>query len=59
MNLMAAGCAGKPDAITASDIAYLHGVYTMDPGAPLQVQQNDIASVMAAALPQSGTPPQK
>ena len=42
----------KPDVITASDIAYLKGVYKMDAGAKLQIQQDQIAGEMAAALGQ-------
>ncbi len=53
VNLMAPSCpdSRKTDAISASDIAFLRGVYKMDPGATLQVQQNDIADEMAKAIP--------
>ena len=40
----------KPDAITPSDIAYLKGVYKMDPGAKLQIQQDQIAAEMEKSL---------
>ena len=52
-NLLSAKCdaAQKPSQISASDIAYLRGVYKMmDPGASLQIQQDQIASEMAKAL---------
>ncbi len=51
VNLMAPSCADKPLAITASDIGFLRGVYKMDPGATLLVQENDIAAEMAKAIP--------
>jgi hypothetical protein len=52
-NLISPFCSGdlKPETITASDIAYLRGVYKMDAGATLQVQQNEIAGEMAKSLP--------
>jgi hypothetical protein len=52
-NEMSSGCADKlkPDAISASDIGYLRGIYHMDPGASLQVQQDQIAGEMAKSLP--------
>jgi hypothetical protein len=51
-NLLSDNCAEglKPAAITPTDIAFLRGVYKMDPGANLQVQQDQIAGEMAAAL---------
>lgn len=51
-NLLSSRCDDKlkPSQITASDIAYLRGVYKMDPGANLQIQQDQIASEMAKAL---------
>jgi hypothetical protein len=50
-NEMADGCdAGlKPDRISISDIGYLRGVYKMDQGASLQVQQDQIAGEMVEA----------
>jgi hypothetical protein len=50
-NEMAAGCPDtvKPDAISASDIGFLRGVYAMDPGATLQVQEDQIAGEMLKA----------
>ncbi len=41
----------KPDQITPTDIAYLRGVYKMDPGAKLKIQQDQIAAEMAKAIP--------
>jgi hypothetical protein len=51
-NLLTSNCDDKqkPSQITASDIAYLRGVYKMDAGARLQIQQDQIAAEMAAAL---------
>ena len=51
-NLLTPNCDDKlkPDAITPSDIAYLKGVYKMDAGAALQVQQNQIAAEMEKSL---------
>jgi hypothetical protein len=48
-NLMAPNCDArlKPDQISASDIGFLRGLYKMDPGASLQVQQDQIAGEMA------------
>ncbi|HWC62043.1 MAG TPA: hypothetical protein VG501_00365, partial [Rhizomicrobium sp.] len=40
----------KPKAITDTDLAFLRGVYTMDPGANLEQQQNHIAGTIAASL---------
>jgi hypothetical protein len=53
-NLLSSNCDDKlkPDVITASDIAYLKGVYKMDAGAKLQIQQDQIAGEMVAALGQ-------
>ncbi len=50
INLWAPSCANKPDAISASDIGFLRGVYKMDPGATLQVQQDQIAGEMAKTI---------
>ena len=52
-NLLSASCDDKlkPDAITLSDIAYLRGVYKMDAGAVLQIQQDQIAAEMAKTIP--------
>ena len=51
-NLLSPNCDDKlkPDAITASDIAYLRGVYKMDAGATLKIQQDQIAAEMQKAL---------
>ena len=52
-NLLSANCDDKlkPSEITPTDIAYLRGVYKMDAGAKLQIQQDQIAGEMAKALP--------
>jgi hypothetical protein len=52
-NLLSSNCDDKrkSDAITASDIAYLRGVYKMDAGANLQIQQDQIAAEMEKAIP--------
>jgi hypothetical protein len=51
-NLLSSNCDDmlKPSRITPTDIAYLRGVYKMDAGATLQIQQDQIAAEMAAAL---------
>ena len=51
-NLLSSNCDDKlkPDAITTSDVAYLRGVYKMDAGATLKIQQDQIAGEMAASL---------
>ena len=51
-NLFAANCgeALKPVSITDTDIAFLKGLYRMDPGANLQTQQSDIAREVEKAL---------
>jgi hypothetical protein len=52
VNAMAPGCDGnlKTDALSPSDIGFLRGVYKMDPGASLIVEQNDIAGEMIKTL---------
>jgi hypothetical protein len=51
-NLLSANCDDKlkPSEITPTDIAYLRGVYKMDAGAKLQIQQDQIVAEMVAAL---------
>ena len=51
-NLIAPDCDDKlkPDSATASDMAYLKGLYAKDAGASLIVQQDQIAGEMATAL---------
>jgi hypothetical protein len=51
-NLISPACDAelKPKAITDTDMAFLRGVYTMDPGANLQQQQNHIANQIAVSL---------
>ena len=42
-NLMSPGCdAEKTKAIAQIDVAYLRGIYKLDPGANLGIQQNEI-----------------
>jgi hypothetical protein len=52
-NLLSANCDDKlkPSEITPTDIAYLKGVYKMDAGAKLQIQQNQIAAEMQKVIP--------
>ena len=40
----------KPDQATDSDLAFLKGIYSVDPGEALRNQQNDIAAEMAKEL---------
>jgi hypothetical protein len=51
-NLLSSNCDDKqkPLQITATDIAYLRGVYKMDAGAALNIQQDQIAAEMAKVL---------
>ncbi len=58
-NLLSPNCDDKlkPAEITASDIAYLRGVYKMDAGATLQIQQDQIAAEMAKVLPAPANQP--
>jgi hypothetical protein len=50
-NMMAPACERKSTSITANDLAYLHGLYSMNPDMLLLVtQKNDIAERMAQAL---------
>jgi hypothetical protein len=51
-NLLSPDCVGglNPEEITATDIAFLRGVYKMDAGATLTVQQDQIAAEMAKTL---------
>jgi hypothetical protein len=51
-NLLSSRCDDtlKPSYITPTDIAFLRGVYKMDAGATLLVQQNQIAGEMAKAI---------
>ena len=46
----------KPSEITPTDIAYLRGVYKMDSGATLQIQQDQIAAEMQKAIPVKTSP---
>jgi hypothetical protein len=51
-NLLSSNCDDnlKPSQITPTDIAYLRGVYKMDAGAALAIQQDQIAAEMAKVL---------
>jgi hypothetical protein len=55
VNMMAPDCDQKVDGITATDIAYLRGLYKMDADKSLLFQQNNIADVMEETV---GSPPQ-
>ena len=57
-NLLSSNCDEtlKPGTITPTDIAYLRGVYKMDAGATLQIQQDQIAGEMAKAIPMQTQP---
>lgn len=46
VNLMAANCNRTVDGMTAADLAYLQGLYKMDPSKGGMFQQNEIANVM-------------
>jgi hypothetical protein len=48
-NLIFPGCAA-PDQASDADLAYLKGIYTIDPGAGLGSQQQDIAAEMEKLL---------
>jgi hypothetical protein len=50
VNLLAAGCERKVDALTDNDIAYLRGLYKMSPGRTLRMQQDEIAYGMEKGL---------
>ena len=51
-NLIAPDCEAsrKPGAITDIDLAYLRGIYSIDPGESLKTQQSDIAAQMESTL---------
>ena len=57
-NLLSPNCDDKlrPSEITAGDIAYLRGVYKMDAGAKLLIQQGQIAAEMEKAIPVKTSP---
>ena len=50
VNLMAANCDQKIDGITATDLAYLRGLYRMGSDQGLVFQQNNIADTMQETL---------
>lgn len=43
-NLLAPGCAQTPDAISATDLAYLRGLYRMHAGMDWRIQRHEIVS---------------
>ena len=51
-SLMSPECpgSGMTQALSATDLAYLKGVYEMDPGGSLLTQQSTIAAEIAKAL---------
>jgi hypothetical protein len=50
VNILAPGCERKTSGITATDLAYLRGLYKMRADASLVTQQNDIADRMKETL---------
>jgi hypothetical protein len=50
LNMLAAGCAQKTDALTDNDIAYLKGLYKMGPDLFAKVQKGEIAYQMQQSL---------
>jgi hypothetical protein len=50
VNLLAAGCANKANALTENDFAYLRGLYKMGPDRNLRAQQDEIAYHMEQNL---------
>jgi len=50
VNMMAAGCDQRVSGITATDLAYLSGLYKMGSDKSLLFQQNDIANEMSKTL---------
>jgi hypothetical protein len=50
VNLLASGCRLKAAGLTATDLAFLRGLYKMSPAAGLISQQNDIAGQMKETL---------
>jgi hypothetical protein len=49
-NLTAPNCDRKTSAITQTDLAYLKGIYSMDAGANLVIQQSTISAKIEAAI---------
>ena len=50
VNMLAAGCERKADALTDNDIACLRGLYKMSPGRTLRTQEDEIAYGMEKGL---------
>lgn len=50
VNMLAPGCAARTDSLTASDLAYLRGLYKMSPGSTLSIQEDEVVYQMQQAL---------
>jgi hypothetical protein len=50
VNLLAGGCAQKPEGLTENDAAYLRGLYHMGPGRNLRNQEDEVAYQMDQAF---------
>jgi hypothetical protein len=50
VNLLAAGCAQKPEGLTDNDTAYLRGLYHMGPDRNLRSQEDEVAYQMDRAF---------
>jgi hypothetical protein len=50
VNLMATGCDQKMEGMTATDLAYLQGLYKMDADKSMLFQQNEISDSMQKSL---------
>lgn len=50
LNLLARGCAGKSNALTANDLGYLTALYKMSPDRTVQVQRSEMTYQMQQAL---------
>jgi len=50
LNLLAEGCAPKPNTLTDTDAAFLRGLYKMSPDRTLVTQKNEISYQMEEAL---------
>jgi hypothetical protein len=50
VNMLAGGCAQKPESLTENDAAYLRGLYHMSPGRALRNQEDEVAYQMDQAF---------
>jgi hypothetical protein len=50
LNLLASGCAGKSNALTANDLGYLTALYRMSPDRSVQVQRGEMTYQMQQSL---------